>query len=131
MAKILVVEDSTVDRLVIRRFLADTPHEVREVEHPRQVPTIVEQWRPDLILLDIVMPEVNGYEICRNLKRNRRTANIPVIFITAKKQKSDIYWGKKQGAEEYLTKPINQDVLLRTIDKWLADKKHVNIDEQL
>ncbi|NOX38340.1 MAG: response regulator [Calditrichaeota bacterium] len=128
MAKILVVEDSAVDRLVIRRFLADTPHEIREVEHPREVQTTIKQWRPDIILLDIVMPEVNGYEICRNLKRNRETADIPVIFITAKKQKSDIYWGKKQGANEYLIKPIQQDVLLRTIDKWLADKKHVSVD---
>ena len=122
MAKILVVEDSPVDRLIVRRALNQHSHLVREAEDPEEVFATVRTWKPDLILLDIILPKSNGYEICRHLKRNPETAPIPVIFVSSRKQKSDIYWGLKQGANDYLTKPFSESELIQRVNYWLTKK---------
>lgn len=75
--------------------------------------------KPDLILLDIVMPELNGYQVCRELKKNNTFKQIPIIMLTAKAQESDKFWGKETGADEYLTKPFEFSILINTIKKYL------------
>ena len=68
--------------------------------------------KPDLILLDIMMPTMNGYQVCRELKGNAETSSIPILMLTAKSQESDKFWGKEAGADAYVTKPFDMDELI-------------------
>jgi len=76
--------------------------------------------RPDLIVLDVIMPKMNGFQACRKIKSNLELQHIPVIMLTSKSGKSDEFWGKKQGADTYLTKPFEKQVLLEAVSKHLA-----------
>ena len=84
----------------------------------------IPEEKPDLILLDIMLPEMNGYQVCRELKCNPETKTIPVVVVTAKSQESDKFWAKETGADDYLTKPFEMEELLQKIqDNLLEDKK--------
>ncbi len=76
---------------------------------------------PDLILLDIMMPEMNGYQVCRELKEDPDTSSIPVLMLTAKSQESDKFWGMEAGADSYITKPFEMDELIKEV-KVLLDE---------
>lgn len=128
MAKILLVDDSRVDRLVVRKMMKASPHQVVELENPENIWETILREEPDLILLDIVMPGQNGYALCRELKRNPATANIPIIFLSSRSQKSDIFWGRFLGANDYLTKPCRPQELLQTIERWIDNQKQVSLD---
>ena len=83
----------------------------------------IPEEKPDLIL-DIMLPEMNGYQVCRELKSNPETETIPVVVVTAKSQESDKFWAKETGADDYLTKPFEMEELLQKIqDNLLEDKK--------
>ena len=75
---------------------------------------------PDLILLDVMMPAVNGYQVCRELKENPDTKSIPILMLTAKSQESDKFWGMEAGADAYLTKPFDMDELIEKIGALLG-----------
>ena len=75
---------------------------------------------PDLILLDVMMPELNGFQVCRKLKEDKRLAHIPVIFLTAKTQPSDRFWAQEVGAAGYLTKPVNPREVVAEVNEILA-----------
>lgn len=79
--------------------------------------------KPDLILLDVMMPKMNGYQVCRELKQNSETKKIPVIMLTARSQESDRFWGKETGAEEYLIKPYDTTQLLEKIAGLLVQHR--------
>jgi twitching motility two-component system response regulator PilH len=73
----------------------------------------------DLIILDVIMPKKNGFQVCRDIKTNDNLKNIPVIMVTSKDQESDKFWGMKQGADEYLTKPFKPEDLLKAVKKYI------------
>ena len=73
----------------------------------------------DLIILDVIMPKKNGFQVCREIKTYEQTKNIPIIMVTSKDQESDKFWGMKQGADEYLTKPFKSEDLLKTVKKYV------------
>jgi len=75
--------------------------------------------QPDVLLLDIVMPKRNGYELLRALKRNQQTRSMPIVLVSSKNQESDRVWGKRQGADDYLTKPFTSDQLLTTVGRFV------------
>ena len=125
MNKILVVDDSLTDRTLIRRILESKNYQVVETGESDQVDELIETEHPDLILLDIILPGTNGYEICRNLKGGTDTKKIPIIFVSARKKTSDVYWGKLQGADDYLTKPVDPAELLTVIEKFLGQTHNV------
>ncbi len=75
--------------------------------------------RPQLVVLDIILPGKNGYQVCRDLKSSPDTKDVPVIMLTSKSQESDRFWGLKQGADAYLTKPWREDELLATVARHL------------
>ena len=83
----------------------------------------VQKDAPDLVIVDLVMPQMNGYELCRFLKNNPTTQQIPVLICSTKSQDFDRYWGMKQGADAYLTKPFQPAELLRTIEVLLENSK--------
>ena len=82
---------------------------------------LINEEKPDLILLDIMMPNVNGYQVCRELKRNGDTSAIPILMLTAKSQESDKFWGHEAGADDYVTKPFDMDELLEKIRALLGE----------
>ncbi len=75
--------------------------------------------RPDLVVLDIILPKVNGYSVCRKLKQKPEWKHIPVLMVSSKNQESDVYWGKKQGANAYLTKPFAGPALISSVRSLL------------
>ena len=122
--KIFIVEDeldflSTLrERLEFEGYVVVTA--VDGEEALRKIP----EEEPDLILLDIMLPEMNGYQVCRELKGNPETEAIPVVMVTAKSQESDKFWAQETGADDYVTKPFEMEELLQKLqDNLREDKK--------
>jgi len=120
MAKILIAEDSTTDLEYIKNALKETGHELIVAMDGEEAERKAKTERPDLIILDVIMPKKNGYQVCRDLKRDDNYKNIPIIMVTSKSQESDKFWGKKQGADEYITKPFEPIDLLLAVKKYLS-----------
>ncbi len=117
-SKILVVEDNADNRLTVRAILGDTYSIIEAVNGEEGLEKTVSEL-PDLILLDISLPKMNGFEVVKILKDNDKTKNIPVIALTAKAMKNDREEILAAGCDEYVAKPIEQDELLEKIDRWL------------
>src|SRR5512135_2045259 len=78
--------------------------------------------RPDVLILDVMMPKMNGYKVCRNLKQDQETARIPIILLTAKNLKEDVYWGYDSGADAYITKPYDPRQLEILVDQLIQER---------
>lgn len=113
--RILVVDDSPTDRHFIMEMLARQGYEVFPAESAEQARATIGQTRPDLVLMDVVMPGQNGFQATREFARDETTRAIPVIICTSKNQPTDRIWGLRQGARDYIVKPINQQELLDKI----------------
>jgi DNA-binding response OmpR family regulator len=87
---------------------------------------MAQSQRPDLIILDVSMPEMNGYDVCRNLKTDENYKDIPIIMLTARFQPNDIMFGKEMGSDAYLTKPLELELLLNTVNTLLGSQKRKN-----
>ncbi|GMT46958.1 Two-component transcriptional response regulator, LuxR family [hydrothermal vent metagenome] len=120
MARILVAEDSITDLQFIRNALKETGYEILTASNGDEAEQKVRSETVDLIILDVVMPKKNGFQVCRSLKRDEKYRHIPIILITSKTQDSDRFWGLKQGADEYVTKPFEPTDLLEAVKKHLA-----------
>lgn len=120
MAHIMVVEDSRTQRHLIAHWLKAQSFTVTAVGNGLDALKQVRQELPDIIILDVVMPHLNGYEVCRFLKTNRRTQGIYVILCSTQDTLSDRTQGLEQGADAYLCKPFKPQVLLHTIRNLLA-----------
>jgi twitching motility two-component system response regulator PilH len=94
-------------------------HEVLNAENGADGVAVARQELPDLVLMDIVMPGLNGFQATRQLTRNPETKNIPVVIVTTKDQETDRVWGKRQGASGYLVKPVSENRLLSEISSLL------------
>lgn len=119
MAKLIAIDDSLSDLKLIESILA-TDHKVVLVQGAENVESRIEAEKPDLVLLDVVMPGRNGYEVLRGLRRNEKTKNLPVLVISSKGEPTDIEWGKRQGANGYLTKPYTPDSLKQAVREVLS-----------
>ena len=114
MARILVVDDNPDVRLALATILEDVGHEVLEAEDGEQVFDIVLDDKPELVLLDVMMPRVSGFDALATLKADTRTSQVPVIMVTAKGRPEDMAMARSLGAVEYITKPwADGDVELR------------------
>jgi DNA-binding response OmpR family regulator len=118
--RILVVDDEKDLVETIKLKLTSEGYEVDEAFDGKQALEKVKQRQPDLILLDVMMPQVNGYQVCRELKKSDKFKQIPVVMLTAKAQESDKFWGMETGADDYVTKPFEFDALLSSIKKLLS-----------
>lgn len=118
MAKLIAVDDSLADLKMIESTLTGA-HQVVLYQGSDNVESRIEAEKPDAVLLDVVMPGRNGYEVLRSLRRNDATKNIPVLVISSKSEPTDIEWGKRQGANGYLTKPYTPEALRRAIQEIL------------
>jgi twitching motility two-component system response regulator PilH len=120
MATILIIDDSQPDLYRVKKMVESGGHEVLTAEDGEHGLTSAKLSHPDLILMDIVMPGISGFEAIRKLKKDEFTSQIPVIFVSTKTLETDKAWGLRQGAEAYLTKPVTEHKLLSTIDQSLA-----------
>ncbi|MCK5069047.1 MAG: response regulator [Desulfocapsa sp.] len=119
--KILVVDDSpTLLKMTISVLEETQLYEIVTAVDGVDALQKVISFKPDLVLLDVVMPKMDGFQVCRKLKAFPKTKHIPVILLTSKSQKVDKFWGKKQGADMYLTKPFDKENLLDAVRKSLA-----------
>ncbi len=119
--KILVVDDEQDLVETIRLKLSSEGYKVEAAYTGIQALEKAKQSKPDLILLDIMMPELNGYQVCKKIKEDNTLKNIPVVMLTAKAQESDKFWGLETGADDYITKPFEFSSLLKTISKHLKN----------
>ena len=115
MNKILVVDDSPTELRVVSDSLQRRGFQVITATDGEDAITKAETEQPSLIVLDIVMPKKNGFQVCRQLKRDAMTQHIKVILLTSKDQPSDRFWGLKQGADAYLVKPFQEDDLMQNV----------------
>jgi twitching motility two-component system response regulator PilH len=113
---ILVVDDSPTDRQYLSDLLAKSGFAVTLAESAEEAFAKLKQKKPDLVLMDVVMPGQNGYQATRTLSRDESTKNIPVIICTSKGQETDKIWGMRQGARDYIVKPVNGQELLAKIN---------------
>lgn len=115
MSTILVIEDSPTERRIVESTLQAAGWSVLHAEDGEEGLRKATADRPDLILLDVVLPGQNGFQVCRKLKKTEETGSIPIVMLTSKNQESDRYWGMKQGADAYLTKPVDEQLLTDTV----------------
>lgn len=123
MAKILISEDESDIRDLITFTLHFAGHEVIPTVNGEEAVQMALNEKPDLILLDVRMPRMSGYEACQHIKEHQSTKNIPVVFISAKGQENEVKTGIEYGAEEYIMKPFSPDQLTERIDAILARRK--------
>ena len=120
MAKILIVDDSQTQVANLTKILEPAGHAISVAPNGEEGVTRATAEQPDLILMDVVMPGLNGFQATRKLTRDPATSNIPVIMITTKDQETDKIWGMRQGAVEYLVKPVADKELVAKINSVMA-----------
>ena len=120
MARILIVDDSPSQLMGIRRIVEKLGHEALTAEDGAAGVEVAKREIPDLILMDVVMPNLNGFQATRSITREPTTSHIPVILVTTKDQDTDRVWGMRQGAKAYITKPFGETELADIIQEWLG-----------
>jgi twitching motility two-component system response regulator PilH len=115
----LIVDDSPVQALSLTRILKKHQHEVLTAKDGVEGVEVAKAELPDLILMDVVMPKVNGFQATRQITKNPSTSHIPVIIVTTKDQETDKIWGERQGAKGYVVKPVDEVSLVEKINQFL------------
>jgi twitching motility two-component system response regulator PilH len=115
MSKVMVVDDAEADRKLIEWILRGAGHSVLAYEDGERLEDNLATELPDVLLLDVVMPRRNGYELLRRVKRDERIRHTPVVLVTCRSEDSDRLWAKRQGADGYVAKPFTPDELLGVI----------------
>jgi DNA-binding response OmpR family regulator len=115
MGTALVVEDSATDMQIIINCLQQGGINVLTADSGEAALEKLNNHKPDVIVLDVVLPGLSGFEVCRDLKAAANTRKIPIVICSTKNGEMDKFWGMKQGADAYLSKPVDQDELLRTV----------------
>ncbi|MCW3162982.1 response regulator [Acinetobacter baumannii] len=119
MARILIVDDSPTETFRFKEILTKHGYDVLEASNGADGVTLAKAEQPDLVLMDVVMPGVNGFQATRQITRDEDTKHIPVVIVSTKDQATDRVWGKRQGAIDYLIKPIEERQLIDVIKQFL------------
>ncbi|QNN46887.1 twitching motility response regulator PilH [Thermomonas brevis] len=120
MARILIVDDSPSQLMSIRRIVEKLGHDALTAEDGAAGVEAAKRELPDLILMDVVMPNLNGFQATRSITREATTKHIPVILVTTKDQDTDRVWGMRQGARAYITKPFSESELADVVNQYLG-----------
>ncbi len=121
MAVVLIIDDSPTELHLFQNMLEKAGYDTLVADSGEEGIKAAATARPDCILMDVVMPGMNGFQATRRLTKDPKTADIPVIMITTKDQETDKIWGMRQGAVEYLVKPVAEKELVAMIDSVMAD----------
>ena len=119
MARILIVDDSPSQLMGMKRIVEKLGHEALTAEDGAAGVEAAKAQKPDLILMDVVMPNLNGFQATRTISKDPTTAHIPVVLVTTKDQETDKVWGMRQGAKAYVTKPIREEELIKALEEFL------------
>ena len=119
MAKILIIDDSPTDVRVFTTLLEKAGYQVAAVNTAEEGIERVRVDLPDLVIMDVIMPGMNGFQATRTLTRDPATANVPIVMITTKSMETDRVWGLRQGARAFITKPVTEKELLACINDLL------------
>lgn len=123
MSTVLIVDDSQTLRHMLSELLQKNGITVIEATNGIEAKERIQTSAPDLVITDLIMPQMNGYELCRWIKNEPTTQNIPVLICSTKSEEFDRYWGMKQGADAYITKPFHPPELLKTVRHFLRAVK--------
>jgi two-component system, chemotaxis family, response regulator PixH len=115
MVTVLVVEDTASERELLSHYLRESGYSVVAATSATEALDKALEIRPDVVITDVVMPGMSGFELCRTLKKHPTTEQVPVIICTSKNQDIDRLWGMKQGADLYITKPFTREQLIRAV----------------
>lgn len=118
MARVLIVDDSPTDKLAIYGMLKKYGHNFLFADDGESAIATAREKQPDIILMDVIMPDLNGYQATRKLLKDKDTAHIPVVMVSSKTQESDRYWGMRQGARAYVCKPAVEAELAAIINEF-------------
>lgn len=116
--KVLVVDDSVSETRLIQSVLEKSGYESVGINDPKRIEEVAAKEHPNVILLDVVMPERNGFQACRELKSQAAFASIPVILVTSRGTQSDRYWGEQQGANGFISKPFTPEELVNAVKRF-------------
>ncbi|HVB84846.1 MAG TPA: response regulator [Rhodanobacteraceae bacterium] len=119
MAHILIIDDSPTDVRVFTTLLEKAGHRVSSAGNADDGIALVKRARPDLVIMDVIMPGMNGFQATRTLSRDAETQHVPILIITTKSMETDRVWGLRQGAKDFITKPVAEKELLARIQKLL------------
>lgn len=125
MACILLVEDSPTQAFVISRLLEQHGHKVVVANNGKQGIEYAHTCAPDLVIMDVIMPNANGYQATRAIANSEKTSHIPVVMLSSKDQVTDKLWGLRQGAMSYLTKPVDEKALIETVTHLLGPEEMI------
>ena len=117
--KILIVDDSVAESRLMQSYLQEAGYWAVVLGDPTRLEEMIDMERPQLILLDVVMPTRNGFQACRELKTSTAYGAIPVVLVTSKNQDSDKFWGRQQGADGYIVKPFTREQLIGEVQRLL------------
>ena len=120
MALILIADDSPTEVFILKKILEKHKHQVIVAEDGQKAIALTHSKRPNLIVMDVIMPNLNGFQTTRNLSKDPSTSNIPIVIVSSKDQASDKLWGLRQGAKGYLGKPITEALLMAEVNKILG-----------
>jgi twitching motility two-component system response regulator PilH len=120
MAHVMIVDDSPTDILSLKGILQRAGHSVTEVTSGEDAIERVKQDQPDCVVMDVVMPGINGFQATRTLSKDPNTSAIPIVVVSGKTQETDRLWALRQGAKEYVTKPVKEAELLAKINAVLV-----------
>ncbi len=120
MSKIVVVDDSYAELQLIESYLKSANHTVVSFPNTEKLEDKIAVEKPDLIVMDVVMPGRNGFQACRDLKNDDRFKGIPIVLCTSKGQESDKFWGQQQGANGHVVKPFKSEDLLQAVKRALG-----------
>src|SRR5688572_27586107 len=123
-ARVLIADDNPQGVELLEAYLSELNCEVRSAADGDATMRAVADWKPDLILLDIMMPKISGFEVCKRLKSSSATQNIVVLMVTALDQPHDVDKAVEAGANDFLTKPINKTELLLRVKAALNSRRH-------
>jgi two-component system alkaline phosphatase synthesis response regulator PhoP len=124
LPRILIADDTPQSAELLEAYLSDCDYELRSVGDGEKTLRAVAEWRPDLILLDVMMPRISGFEVCKQLRANPATRDIAILMITALDQPADMERAVEAGAHDFLSKPINKAELVRRVRSLLRARRH-------
>ncbi|HBK45021.1 MAG TPA: two-component system response regulator [Xanthomonadaceae bacterium] len=120
MARILLIEDSPTDRAVFSQWLEKAGHEVVVTDNAEEGLEIIRSQAPDLVLMDVVLPGMSGFQATRAMSRDQSTKHIPVVIVSTKAMETDRAWGLRQGAADYIVKPPREEDLIARINELVG-----------
>ena len=119
LKKVLIVDDSMAETRLMESVLKAAGYWPVSLCDPTRLEAMLDAEHPGLILLDVIMPERNGFQVCRELKNNDAYRSIPVVLVTSKNSPSDVFWGEQQGADWFVAKPFKPEELLQAVQRFL------------